>query len=378
MTELVLARSRYTGTPVRLNTNREFLARAVRLGFTEIEIVDADSPGRLPRRRPRLLLPAPVEGVGDRAGRRRHPHRVRPQTTPAAIRPDEPPPPERGSTVNERTKPTTVRRPTNRRRHDERPRRPGEPEPAGLAALIQEAEALHEALADARTRAGRLIVALRRYRQRERLDGQHPGVAQAAQAPGRRRVGEPEPRRPIVCRPTPDPAGGDHHAPEAQRRRLEEARPAGILQRRRELQPGGRARPGLLRRPGRLPRAGPRRLRRLPPGGQRRAGPAPGPARTAGRRPPSRRPTVTTGTPRPRTAGDTATAHRLSGPTAPAAARRQARHAEPGQGDLRDRPRPARRPGGPAPRRVRRRPARGPVAGPGQRVHRPAQGRRPA
>ena len=39
----------------------------------------------------------------------------------------------------------------------------------GLAALIQESEALHEVLADARTRSGRLTVALRRYRRRERL-----------------------------------------------------------------------------------------------------------------------------------------------------------------------------------------------------------------
>jgi phosphoribosyl-dephospho-CoA transferase len=39
----------------------------------------------------------------------------------------------------------------------------------GLAALIQEAEALHEALADARTRAGRLTTALRKHRRRERL-----------------------------------------------------------------------------------------------------------------------------------------------------------------------------------------------------------------
>ena len=43
------------------------------------------------------------------------------------------------------------------------------PGPGGLAALIQEAEALHEALADAKVRAGRLTVALRRYRRRERL-----------------------------------------------------------------------------------------------------------------------------------------------------------------------------------------------------------------
>jgi hypothetical protein len=40
---------------------------------------------------------------------------------------------------------------------------------AGLAGLIQEAEALHEQLAEARARAARLIVALRRHRKRERL-----------------------------------------------------------------------------------------------------------------------------------------------------------------------------------------------------------------
>jgi hypothetical protein len=41
--------------------------------------------------------------------------------------------------------------------------------PGGLAELIREAEALHDVLADARARAGRLTVALRRYRRRERL-----------------------------------------------------------------------------------------------------------------------------------------------------------------------------------------------------------------
>ena len=41
--------------------------------------------------------------------------------------------------------------------------------PTGLAALIGEAEALHEALSDARSRAGRLVVALRRQKRRERL-----------------------------------------------------------------------------------------------------------------------------------------------------------------------------------------------------------------
>ena len=45
----------------------------------------------------------------------------------------------------------------------------GGPSAGGLAALIQEAGALHEALSDARARAGRLVVALRKHRRRERL-----------------------------------------------------------------------------------------------------------------------------------------------------------------------------------------------------------------
>jgi hypothetical protein len=39
----------------------------------------------------------------------------------------------------------------------------------GLSALITEADALHAALGDARTRAGRLAASLRRYRRHERL-----------------------------------------------------------------------------------------------------------------------------------------------------------------------------------------------------------------
>ena len=41
--------------------------------------------------------------------------------------------------------------------------------PGGLAALIGEAEALHDALADAKARTHRLIGALRRHRKQARL-----------------------------------------------------------------------------------------------------------------------------------------------------------------------------------------------------------------
>ena len=43
------------------------------------------------------------------------------------------------------------------------------PASPGLAALIQEAVGLHEALGDARTRTQRLIAALRRQRKQARL-----------------------------------------------------------------------------------------------------------------------------------------------------------------------------------------------------------------
>ncbi len=42
-TELVLSRSTITGPPVRIHTNRQYLARAVRLGFRQIGLIDAKS-----------------------------------------------------------------------------------------------------------------------------------------------------------------------------------------------------------------------------------------------------------------------------------------------------------------------------------------------
>lgn len=44
LTELVLSRSRRLGPELRLQTNREFLARALDLGFTEFGFVNAESP----------------------------------------------------------------------------------------------------------------------------------------------------------------------------------------------------------------------------------------------------------------------------------------------------------------------------------------------
>ncbi|WP_406696358.1 hypothetical protein V5E97_35735 [Singulisphaera sp. Ch08] len=164
-TELVLSRSKYTGTPVRLNTNREFLNRAIRLGFSAIEIVDVESPVVCRDRdlvycwQP-LSKESAIEPTDDVT-------RITstPTITPTSLPED----------VTPGTRPIVSQSSETPRNDDQSHEKirvtpaPGSQDTLGLPALIQEAESLHQTLADARTRAGRLVVALRRYRRRERL-----------------------------------------------------------------------------------------------------------------------------------------------------------------------------------------------------------------
>ena len=157
-TELILGRSWYSGPPVRLNSNRAYLARALRLGFTTVEVVDADTPlvcrdgdrvyAWQPLSKDSALAPSDdavrIESVTY------HPD--------AAVRRDGPPKAR-----------IVVREPSKPVEDGSRLAAPEAAAPTGLAALIREAEALHETLSDARSRTGRLVVALRRQRRRERL-----------------------------------------------------------------------------------------------------------------------------------------------------------------------------------------------------------------
>jgi hypothetical protein len=177
-TELVLGRSRYTGTPVRLLTDRRFLTRALHLGFPEIQIVDARSP-IVCRDRDRTFCWQPLTHESaieptDDVIRIESP----PQALTSAIPSDVPPSPVR-TTVSDRTQSTRGHAPTNGQApsNGHAPTSdttnghamPENSVPITLAALVQEAESLHEALGDARARAGRLTMALRKYRKRERL-----------------------------------------------------------------------------------------------------------------------------------------------------------------------------------------------------------------
>jgi hypothetical protein len=154
-TELVLNRSGYTGTPVRLQTNRELLARAIRLGFAELEVVAADAP-LVCRDDRRVLAWQPlskdsaIEASDDDTRIESEFHSALPPAAETFSKPriamDRPTLPDRPASL---VAPETT--------------------PTGLASLIREAETLHEALAGARSRAGRLVVALRNQKRRERL-----------------------------------------------------------------------------------------------------------------------------------------------------------------------------------------------------------------
>jgi hypothetical protein len=160
-TELILSRSHYDGPPVRVCTNRAFLARALQLGFTTLEIADPSTPLAC-RDSDRLFAWQPLDKEAALAPddnairldstwnrdvldpptpkpRERHPMPRTPEVSDTAL-----------ARAPELSPPDAVKG-------------------SGLSALIVEAEALQTILTDARARAARLVVAMRRHRKRERL-----------------------------------------------------------------------------------------------------------------------------------------------------------------------------------------------------------------
>jgi hypothetical protein len=151
---------------VRFHANRGFLARALRLGFSELAVTDAGSPvvcrddRRIYAWQP-LNQESAIGPTDDMTRIESAPTTSRPASRPAAT-------PKASSPMSERlprTGPTDAVPGPNGVPHA-----PGAvPAGPGLAALIQEAEALHETLGTAKGRAQRLVVALRRQRKQARL-----------------------------------------------------------------------------------------------------------------------------------------------------------------------------------------------------------------
>jgi hypothetical protein len=171
VTELVLRRSGYTGSPICVCTNRVLLERALRLGFRELGFTGVESPC-VCRDQARIYAVQPLSG-GSPPG---------PEVEVIRI--------ESGAATGGEARTESTRRTTtvreSRNGHEPAPATEGRNHTAtrpaeavstavaeqpgtSLAALMQEAESLHAALADAKSRTARLIAGLRRQRKQSRL-----------------------------------------------------------------------------------------------------------------------------------------------------------------------------------------------------------------
>jgi hypothetical protein len=156
-TEVLLARSSVVGPPVRLCTNRQYLRRALQLGFTELQIVDANQPlccrdGS----RCYLWVPLKSEGAIPKGSEvRQIAGPEQPPVTPSPIAPprrEEPMPPVPMNGDNGHDNGTPL----------------GPPAQRGIGDLIAEAESLRDLLHHSCARASRLVAALKHQRRQAR------------------------------------------------------------------------------------------------------------------------------------------------------------------------------------------------------------------
>jgi hypothetical protein len=161
LTEVILDRSTYQGTPIRLQVDRTFLARAVRLGFTELAITEAGAPivGRAGSRT-YVVQPLAPESALEPGAEMIRIESTRGSAASASRRVESRHAPESGEKQSTASEPparasVATSGPTTA--------------PGSLAALIPEAEAVHAALGAARSGTRRMITALRRLRKQERL-----------------------------------------------------------------------------------------------------------------------------------------------------------------------------------------------------------------
>jgi hypothetical protein len=151
-----LNHSQVTGKPVRIVLCRHHLLRAVRLGFTELQVCGPERPV-LCRDKQRLYLFMPLTD-----GPAAMPNGKTACTTPREESPVDPSPP-----TPERT--STMPRPaSNDRSHENQDVAPARERPAGIDELIAETEELRATLGDAYSRVGRLLSALKQHRRQSR------------------------------------------------------------------------------------------------------------------------------------------------------------------------------------------------------------------
>ena len=164
VTVLLLDRSSYTGLPIRINSNREFLSRAIRLGFKEIGISGVEVPV-VCRKEYQVYAWQPlcsdsaieptdnVIRIESSAAASVASQELTQQETPRTIMSDR---------VRSNVQEPGIQASDNGHAASDSPG-------SSLASLIQDAEALHTTLTEARANLARLITGLRRHRKQSRL-----------------------------------------------------------------------------------------------------------------------------------------------------------------------------------------------------------------
>jgi hypothetical protein len=158
ITEVVLAHSRVSGTPVRICLDRHFLLRTLKYGVNELVVMGANKPV-LSRNQGCLYLWMPLEGQTT----------LSPGTNVTQL--------VSGESETQTAPPTIERRkapmpapPPNGRDHEKAPTPAAEqqPERFGMEEIIAEAEAVRNMLQEAGVRNTRLLAALKQQRRQSR------------------------------------------------------------------------------------------------------------------------------------------------------------------------------------------------------------------
>ncbi len=164
ITELVLNRSSYSGPPIRINTNRRFLSRALELGFSEIGFSDSEAP--VVCREEHLIYA--WQPLGGDAGIQAADNVIRIESNPESVITNSIKTnnvfPRRSMSASNQSRGHGSAAPATSNGNSTRAN-PG----TSLATLIQDAEALYVTLTEARASLSRLIAGLRRHRKQSRL-----------------------------------------------------------------------------------------------------------------------------------------------------------------------------------------------------------------
>jgi hypothetical protein len=168
-TELILARSTFTGEPIRINTNRKYLARALKLGFQEVLLYEPKSPVFC-RDTHRTYMWAPLD-----------PEAAIPPAEDAvrilsvdAVEPDSRPLPQTRNRIR-----SMSQQPTNAngqakangraKSNGQAPKSGAKADHQGIAALIEQAEKLRAAQRESLVQTNELLKALKRHRRQSRI-----------------------------------------------------------------------------------------------------------------------------------------------------------------------------------------------------------------